>query len=150
MGFKKSAGAVVLLVFVITVLFGGCLSNSQDEFFVSEMKTFQSENEMKSYLEKFINSDTGQAQFNSQYYNLYYGVNADWAADPPLTARSLYFNDGRLPQRFLVSDLQTKADNESDIVRISGDTIYYTPDNIYVYNQSRFPTILMKPNLFMI
>ncbi|WNY28509.1 hypothetical protein MmiEs2_06980 [Methanimicrococcus stummii] len=116
----------------------GCLFDfdSSKDYTVTEMKTFQSEEELASYLKTL--RESFEYELNSNYYNLYYGVNADWADENSISARSLNFENGRLPQRINSTDIQLKNSNEADIVRISGNVIYYTPDNVYLSNERPF------------
>lgn len=140
---KKSVTIIVLLCFVFTVIVCGCLSekmsygkhvpsqiNDSEKYGLSEMKAFQSENEMKRYFDslKYYN--------NTFYANSYYSTYLDWTSSNPVSADSESFKNGRIPPHLSsVTDLEFKEPNEADIVRFGNHSVYYTPDLVYLSNE---------------
>lgn len=141
MKYKMHLLLVLCLVIAGAVIAGGCLSadkNNKDLDNVG-MTSFNSEKEMKNYLE---NSSTSINRYLSSSGNSGKSTSAMPEAAPTAEAQDSGANVGGTD--YSQTNVQIAGVDEADIVKTDGKIIYYTPSlhypaNVTLHNDSKYP-----------
>ena len=155
---SKSLIQIFLLLFIASavVLFAsGCLSSNESKSFDSiEMKSFSSDTEMKEYFQMYYSPINDPEQNYARNYSggFWWTASDGISLPPPLTPPAVemavmdaYTTSGRsmssneaisseFVSRYSETNVQTIGADEADSIKTDGQTIYYTPDNYYIYN----------------
>ncbi|WP_338097186.1 beta-propeller domain-containing protein [Methanolapillus ohkumae] len=138
------------LILSAAVFAGGCLSNTPTSDTEMDMIPFGSEKEMQTYFETVYQPDysyrsgisiSGEAQPVPETANPSPRPPSDSSATPttpampnvPASPEAPADGSGSI-DRVSETNVQVAGVDEADLVKTDGNTIYYTPQNYYVYN----------------